>query len=297
MKKIGGMRFKNSQLMQKLTALSDLIRLQKQYGTLLVLFPALWSLFVAADGFPPWSLTLVFIIGSFLMRSAGCVINDIADQNLDRHVLRTQSRPIASGRLTRREALGVFLVLIALAAPLAFVLNLLAMLLAPIGLLLAVVYPFAKRLFSLPQAVLGIAFGWGALMAWAAIRNEIGLPALLIFTATIFWAIAYDTIYALMDKEDDLKIGIKSSAILFGKSTWLAVGLSYFLGLGCMGLVGYYTSMGWVYYLGLMIGCLFFGYHTYKIKRGVDREQAFMFFKSNVMVGLIVLLGILLDLR
>jgi 4-hydroxybenzoate polyprenyltransferase len=287
----------NSQLMQKLTALSDLIRLQKQYGTLLLLFPALWSLFVAADGFPPWSLMLVFIIGSFLMRSAGCVINDIVDRNLDRHVWRTQSRPIASGRLTTREAFGVFLVLIGLAAPLAFVLNPLAMLLAPIGLLLAVIYPFTKRLISLPQAVLGIAFGWGALMAWAAIRNDIGLPALLIFIATIFWATAYDTIYALMDKEDDLRIGIKSSAILFGQSTWWAVGLNYFLGLGCMALVGYYTSLGWIYYLGLMIGCMIFAYHTYRIKKGVDREQAFVFFKSNVMVGLIVLLGIFLDLR
>jgi 4-hydroxybenzoate polyprenyltransferase len=283
--------------MQKLTALSDLIRLPKQYGTLLLLLPALWSLFVAADGFPPWSLMLVFIIGSFLMRSAGCVINDIADQRLDRHVWRTQSRPIASGRLTTREAFVVFSVLITLAAPLAFALNPLAMFLAPIGLLLAVIYPFSKRLFSLPQAVLGIAFGWGALMAWAAIRNDIDLPALLIFIATIFWAIAYDTIYALMDKEDDLRIGIKSSAILFGRSTWLAVGLNYFLGLGCMVLVGYYASLGWIYYSGLMIGYTIFAYHTYRIKKGVDREQAFMFFKSNVIVGLIVLLGIFLDLR
>jgi 4-hydroxybenzoate polyprenyltransferase len=171
------------------------------------------------------------------------------------------------------------------------------MLLAPIGVLLAVIYPFSKRFFSLPQAVLGIAFGWGAIMAWAAIRNDIDLPALLIFIATIFWAIAYDTIYALMDKEDDLRVGIKSSAILFGRSTWWAVGLNYFLGLGCMALVGYSTSLGWVYYFGLMIGCTIFAYHTYRIKRGVNREQAFMFFKSNVMVGLIVLLGIFLDLQ
>ncbi len=278
-------------------AVSDLMRLPKQYGTLLVMLPALWSLFVAAGGLPPWPLTLVFISGAFLMRSAGCVINDIADQNLDRHVRRTQNRPIASGRLSTREAFSVFLILIGLAAPLAFMLNLMAMLLAPIGLLLAVVYPFTKRLFSLPQAILGIAFGWGALMAWASIRNEIGLPAMLIFIATIFWATAYDTIYALMDKEDDLRIGIKSSAILFGKHTWLAVGLCYFLGLGCMALVGYYTSLGGIYYWGLTIGLTVFVYHTYKINKGVNREQAFTLFKSNVMVGLIVLVGILLDLQ
>jgi 4-hydroxybenzoate polyprenyltransferase len=284
-------------MMQKLIAVSDLIRLPKQYGTLLLLFPALWSLFVAAGGLPPWSLTWAFIIGAFLMRSAGCVINDIADQNLDRHVRRTQNRPIASGRLSTREAFSVFLILIGLAAPLAFMLNLMAMLLSPIGLLLAVVYPFTKRLFSLPQAILGIAFGWGALMAWASIRNEIGLPAMLIFIATIFWATAYDTIYALMDKEDDLRIGIKSSAILFGKHTWLAVGLCYFLGLGCMALVGYYTSLGGIYYWGLTIGLTVFAYHTYKINKGVNREQAFTLFKSNVMVGLIVLVGILLDLQ
>ena len=282
---------------QKLSAVCDLIRLSKQYGTLLLMFPSLWSLFVAAGGLPPWHLMIVFVLGAFLLRSAGCVINDIADQHLDRHVWRTKDRPIASGRLTTLEALIVFVILIGLAAPLLLFLNPLTMMLAPIGLLLVVFYPFAKRLFSLPQAVLGIAFGWGALMAWASIRNEIGFPGLLIFIATIFWAIAYDTIYALMDKEDDLRIGIKSAAILFGQYTWLAVGLSYSLGLGCMALLGQYTSLGKVYDLALMIVSVGFGYHTYKIKRGVDRAQALMLFKSNVMIGLIVLLGILLDLR
>jgi len=283
--------------MQKLSAVSDLMRLPKQYGTLLLMFPALWSLFVAAGGAPPQHLLWVFILGAFLMRSAGCVINDIADQNLDRHVLRTQDRPIASGQLTIPEAFGVFIILIALAAPLALLLNPLAMILAPIAVLLAVVYPFTKRLFSLPQAVLGTAFGWGSLMAWAAIRNEIGLPALLIFIATIFWAIAYDTIYALMDKEDDRRVGIKSSAILFGQYVWLAVGLSYFLGLSCMVLVGYLTHLGKVYDATLLIALVIFAYHAYQIKRGVDRFQAFKLFKSNVVIGLLVLLGILLDLR
>jgi 4-hydroxybenzoate polyprenyltransferase len=287
----------HSQLIEKLSAVSDLMRLPKQYGTLLLMFPALWSLFVAAGGIPPRHLLWVFILGAFLMRSAGCVINDIADRNLDRHVFRTQDRPIASGRLTIQEAFGVFITLIVLAAPLTLLLNPLAMILAPIAVLLAVVYPFTKRLFSLPQAVLGIAFGWGSLMAWAAIRNEIGLPALLIFLATIFWATAYDTIYALMDKEDDLKIGIKSSAILFGQYTWLAVGLSYFLGLGCMVLVGYYAHLGIVYDATLLMILVIFAYHTYQIKKGIDRSQAFRLFKSNVIIGLLVLLAILLDLR
>jgi 4-hydroxybenzoate polyprenyltransferase len=288
---------RHSQLIQKLSAVSDLIRLPKQYGTLLLMFPALWSLWVAAGGFPPWPLLLVFILGTFLMRSAGCVINDIVDLKLDRQVLRTQNRPIANGRLTRQEALGVFVVLIALAAPLAFLLNPLALILAFIAVPLSIVYPISKRLFSLPQAVLGVAFGWGALMAWAAIRNNIGLPALLIFIATIFWATAYDTIYALMDKEDDLKAGVKSSAILFGPYAWLAVGLSYFLGLGCMALVGYLTHLGKIYDVTLLMALIAFAYHAYRIKRGVDRFQAFKLFKSNVMIGFLVFLGILLDLR
>lgn len=287
----------HSRVIQKLTAVCDLIRLPNQYGTFLLMFPSLWSLFVAAGGFPPRSLITVFLLGAFLMRSAGCVINDIADKNLDRYVWRTKDRPIASGRLTTLEAFSVFAILIGLAALLLLMLNRLAMMMAPIGLLVAVLYPFTKRLFSLPQAVLGIAFGWGALMAWASIRNEIGLPGLLIFIATIFWAIAYDTIYALMDKEDDMKIGIKSAAILFGQYTWAAVGVSYSLGLGCMALLGQYTPLGRIYYLALITVAAVFAYHIYKIKKGVNRAQALILFKSNVMIGLIVLLGILLDLR
>jgi 4-hydroxybenzoate polyprenyltransferase len=282
---------------QKMVAVSDLMRLSKPYGTLLLLFPALWSLFLAAEGSPPWTLTIAFILGAFLMRSAGCVINDIADRNLDRWVWRTQSRPLPSGRLTTHEAYGVFLLLIGLAAPLSLFLNPLAMSLSLIAVLLAVAYPFTKRLFSLPQAVLGIAFGWGALMAWASVRNEVGLPSLLIFSATIFWAIAYDTIYALMDREDDIKLGIKSSAILFGRHAWLAVGLCYILGIGFLALLGRYTSLGDTYYIALTAVLAGFSYHTYKLKNGVDRADAFRLFKSNVMMGFIVFLGIVLGLK
>jgi len=281
---------------QKLSAICDLIRLSKQYGTLLLMLPSLWALIVAADGLPPWPLLVVFIAGSFLMRSAGCVINDIADRNLDRYVRRTQNRPVAAGRLTLHEALMVFIVLTGSAGLLALLLNPLAMLLAPFGLLLALIYPFTKRFLSLPQVVLGITFGWGALMAWAAVRNEIGLPGLLIFIATVFWATAYDTIYALMDKEDDLKVGIKSTAILFGEKTWLMVGISYFAGLGSLILLGQHTRLGGIYYLALAVVSLAFAYHTYRVKKGIDRSEAFILFKSNVMIGLVVFLGILLDL-
>lgn len=282
---------------QKLSATADLIRLPKQYGTLLLLFPALWSLLIAAEGWPPPSLLLVFLLGGFLMRSAGCAINDIADQDFDRHVRRTRNRPIASGRLTPKEGLGVFALLVALAGLLALTLNLLALLLAPIGLLLAVLYPFTKRLISVPQAVLGITFGWGALMAWAAIRNEVGTPALLIFLATVFWAIAYDTIYALMDREDDLVIGVKSSAIFFGRFAWLAVGVCYLLGSAFLALLGWYTQMGWIYTGALIVVLVIFSRHTYEIKRGVSQNRAFSLFRSNILIGLIVLVGILLDLN
>jgi 4-hydroxybenzoate polyprenyltransferase len=286
----------DSRVSMKLSAVSDLIRLPKQYGTLLLLFPSLWSLILAAKGIPPWPLIMVFVLGAFLMRSAGCVINDIVDRDFDRRVHRTKDRPVASGRLTTGEAIGVFVLLVALAAPLMLLLSPLAILLTPFGLMLAVLYPFTKRLFSLPQAVLGIAFGWGALMAWASIRNEIGLPGLLIFLTTIFWATAYDTIYALMDKEDDLRTGIKSAAILFGDYAWLAVGLSYLSAVACLAGLGRMSSLGEFYWFSLIIVSIVFGYHSYKIRKGVNHTQAFSLFKSNVMIGFILLLGILFDL-
>ena len=260
------------------------------------MFPALWSLFLAAEGMPPWSLLFIFTTGAFLMRSAGCAINDLADRDLDRQIWRTKDRPLAAGRLSRNEALIIFLLLITLAGLLALHLNPLSMILAPPALLLAVLYPFAKRFTSIPQAILGMAFGWGALMAWAAVRNEIGFPSLLIFMATVFWAVAYDTIYALMDKEEDMQAGVRSTAILSGEYAWLLVGLSYFLGLACLALAGWQTHRGPVYLLTLLICLSIFALHVYRVKQGVNQTEAFAIFKSNVGVGLIILSGIVIDL-
>ena len=205
------------------SALADLIRLRNQTGSLLLLFPTLWALVLAGDGHPPPFLTAVFIAGVFVMRSAGVAINDWWDRDLDRLVQRTRERPLAAGLLHPRAAIGVFVALIGIAAALVSLLNPLTIALAPLALLLALLYPLAKRVMPLPQAVLGIAFGWGAVMAWAAVRNEIGWPALGLFVATICWAVGYDTIYALQDIEDDRRIGVRSSAIFFGEQCWIAV--------------------------------------------------------------------------
>ncbi|MFQ5464411.1 MAG: UbiA family prenyltransferase, partial [Thermodesulfobacteriota bacterium] len=200
----------------KLTAISDLIRLPKQYGTLLLLWPTMWSLVIASGGRPSFRHLVVFTVGTFLMRSAGCAINDIADRNFDGFVERTRTRPLASGRLNVREALFVFAVLGLGAFVLVLQLNRLTIVLSFVGIALAAIYPFMKRVSHLPQAFLGAAFGWGAVMAWSAATGTVGGVAVLIFLANVFWSTAYDTIYALMDVEDDLKIGVKSTAILFG---------------------------------------------------------------------------------
>ncbi|HSG06686.1 MAG TPA: 4-hydroxybenzoate octaprenyltransferase, partial [Nitrospiria bacterium] len=216
----------------KISAVMDLIRLPKQYGTLLLMMPTLWALFLAAEGTPPLSLVLIFIAGCFIMRSAGCVINDIADRNFDGHVERTRSRPIPSGRLTTGEALVVFAVLLVMALILVSQLNPLTRALSIGGALLATLYPFSKRFTHFPQVVMGATFGWGSIMAWTAVRGSVDLPVFLIFFANLFWATAYDTIYAIMDRDDDLRIGVKSTAIFFGPNTW--IGVSFLFGLSAL---------------------------------------------------------------
>ncbi|MDH4099860.1 MAG: UbiA family prenyltransferase, partial [Nitrospirota bacterium] len=201
----------------RIQAVSDLMRIPRQYGTLLVMLPTLWSLFLAADGRPSLSLLLIFIFGSFIMRSAGCVINDMADRNFDPLVERTKGRPLASNRMSVRAALIVLAALLSIALGLAFMLNRTAFLLCFPGALLAMIYPFTKRYIQIPQAVMGIAFGWGSVIAWAAVRGTVEIQAFLIFFATALWATAYDTLYALQDIDDDRKIGVKSSAIFFGR--------------------------------------------------------------------------------
>jgi 4-hydroxybenzoate polyprenyltransferase len=274
------------------SAIADLIRLRNQTGSLLLLFPTLWALILAAEGTPPLSLGLIFIAGTFVMRSAGVTINDLWDREVDRRVERTRNRPLAARRLSVQTGLVIFGLLIVTAAALVLMLNPLTIALAPVALFLVVVYPLAKRILSMPQVVLGMAFGWGAIMAWSAVRNEIGWPAVGILVATIYWAVGYDTIYALQDKDDDVRAGVRSTAILFGSWVWLAVLLFLIAMALILALVGIATGLAFPFYFTLAGAVLWFGYQVRQIKRGVSRVQAFALFKQHVWIGALILLGI-----
>lgn len=280
----------------KIKAFLDLIRFTRPVGTYLVMFPTLWSLFLAANGRPPLVLVAVFSFGSLIMRSAGCAINDFADREFDGRVERTKGRPLASGRLRVGEALVLFAILIAIAFFLAFMLNRIAFYLCFVGLFLAVSYPFMKRYIHVPQAYMGVAFGWGSIIAWAAVRNAVELPAILIFFATALWATAYDTVYALQDIEDDRKIGIKSSAIFFGEYAIPAVSVLYAGTVLILIWLGILAGLGQLYYLALLAVAAIFVYQMMAVKASPDRETAFRAFKSNVRIGAVLLIGIVLDL-
>jgi 4-hydroxybenzoate polyprenyltransferase len=259
---------------------------------MLLMWPTLWSLVLASRGLPPWRLIVIFAAGSFLMRSAGVVLNDLADRSFDRRVSRTQKRPLASGELAASHAAGVVAVLLAVAALLVLQLNSLALALSPVAVLLAGLYPFAKRVILIPQAVLGIAFGWGAVMAWAAVRGTIELPAWMIFLATVFWAIGYDTVYALQDMEDDRRIGIKSSALFFGPSTWLAVGGSLTGMLLLLGIAGGLAEIRLPFYGVLATVGLLCAKQILEIRQPVPPSRAFRLFHQHVWFGAAILLGL-----
>ncbi len=280
----------------KIHAYSELIRLPRQYGTLLVLWPTLWSLFLASGGKPSPRLLVIFILGTFLMRSAGCAINDIADRKFDPQVERTRLRPLASGALTVREALLAFIILSLLAFVLVLFLNRLTIALSFAGIGLAVLYPFVKRVSHLPQAVLGMAFGWGAVMAWSAVNNTISMAALLIFIANIFWSMAYDTIYALMDIKDDMMIGVKSTAILFGKRVYTALAVLYLAFGATMAGAGLMLGLGLLYYLGLALSVFVFLLVVRGVRKNPVKETAFRGFLANAAVGGLLLGFIVLDL-
>src|SRR5437867_4774631 len=271
---------------------ADLIRLRNQTGSLLLLFPTLWALVLAGDGDPPLPLTAIFVAGVFVMRSAGVTINDLWDRDLDRRVQRTRERPLASGRMQPGAAVAVFLALIGIAASLVFLLNPFTIALSPIALLLAVLYPLAKRVLPLPQAILGAAFGWGAIMAWSAVRNEIGWPAVGLFVATIFWAIGYDTIYSLQDVDDDQRIDVHSAALLFGVWTWVAVGSALSAMVAVLGLVGLATGLAWPFYVTLLLTGALFAWQARRIQHPVAPAQAFALFKQHARPGALILLGI-----
>ncbi len=230
------------------------------------------------------------------MRSAGVIINDLADQSFDRQVQRTQHRPLASGQLSSHQALIFLILLLGLAAGLLWFLNPLTLLLSPVALLLAGMYPFCKRIIHLPQLMLGAAFGWGGVMAWSAVRNELELSTWVLFAATVSWAVVYDTIYAIQDKEDDLRIGVKSSAILFGSFTWLGVGVAGLFMLGCLSMVAQINHLGFEFSLALMGVAVILGHHVILLRSELSGKQAFSLFKQHSWVGLLILGGIWMGL-
>jgi 4-hydroxybenzoate polyprenyltransferase len=270
---------------------SRLIRLSNQTGTWLLLLPTLWALVLSQRGWPPWRLLVIFIMGSFLMRSAGVVVNDLADRPFDRHVARTRERPLASGELTAGHALVVLGTLLTLAALLVLQLNPLTIRLSPLALFLAALYPFAKRVVHLPQAMLGIAFGWGTIMAWTASRGTVDSAAWLLFGATICWAVGYDTIYALQDIEDDRRIGVRSSALYFRDRTWLAVACAFAMMLALLGLAGSMAGIGWSFYGVLGAVGLWCSKQVNEIRRPILPARAFELFQEHTWIGTTILAG------
>jgi 4-hydroxybenzoate polyprenyltransferase len=275
------------------SAISRLIRLQNQTGTWLLMLPTLWSLVLAAHGMPSLHLVAIFIIGSFVMRSAGVVLNDLADRSFDRHVRRTRVRPLASGELSPTHAFLVLGGFLSLAGMLVLLLDPLTILISPIAILLAGLYPFAKRVIHIPQAMLGIAFGWGTIMAWTASRGTIEAPACYLFAATVCWAIGYDTIYALQDREDDRRIGVKSSALLFGSLTWIAVGTVFCAMILLLGFAGWLAHIGWIYYGALAAIGLWCLRQALQLRKTVPAPTAFHMFQQHVWIGAAVFVGMI----
>lgn len=281
-------------LPHRLSLYARLMRLDKPIGTLLLLWPTLWALWLAADGFPPLHVLLIFAVGTLLMRSAGCVINDYADRNFDGHVERTRNRPLATGALSTREALLLAAGLSMLAFVLILPLNGLVIWLSLPALFLAGSYPYTKRFLAIPQAYLGIAFGFGIPMGYAAILGEVPLEAWAMLLANIFWAVAYDTEYAMVDRPDDLKIGIRTSAITFGRFDVLAVMLCYAAAFAILAMIGLAGERGVAYFLGLL-GAVGIALYHYGLIRDRDRMRCFKAFRHNNWVGAVIFAGIFVD--
>ncbi|QWD96362.1 4-hydroxybenzoate octaprenyltransferase [Polynucleobacter sp. MG-6-Vaara-E2] len=279
----------------RLKAYAYLIRLDKPIGTLLLLWPTLWALWLASSGIPDFSILFIFVAGTILMRSAGCAINDYADRDFDRHVQRTQGRPVTSGKISGKEAVAIATSLALIAFLLIQPLNTFTKQLSVLALLVAFIYPFTKRFFAMPQAVLGIAFGFGIPMAYAAILDFIPLEAWILFIGNVFWAIAYDTAYAMVDREDDLRLGLRTSAITFGKHDVLAIGISYTillvsqLWVAQLADLSNYFLVGWIMALGCAI------YHL-KLISTRGRDECFLAFRHNNWLGGFLFLGIVLGL-
>ena len=281
-------------LKERLDAYEKLMRLDKPIGILLLLWPALWALWLAAPGVLRVDILVIFVLGTILTRSAGCIINDYADRNFDPHVERTRNRPLAARRVTPTEALVLAAVLFLLAFALVLFLNRLTILLSFVALFLAVTYPFTKRFFDLPQAYLGIAFGISIPMAFAAYHGKIAPVAWVMLLGNVFWAIAYDTEYAMVDRDDDIRIGVKSSAILLGRHDVAAVMACHAAFLGIMATVGAWMRLGVFYYVGLILAAGFV-LHQYQLIRDRDQQKCFAAFLNNNWVGAAIFAGIALD--
>lgn len=271
-----------------------LVRLDKPIGILLLLWPTLIALWLASDGQPDWQLVGIFTLGTVLMRSAGCAINDFADRDIDRHVKRTAERPLTSGMLKASEAVMVAAVLAVMAFLLILPLNALTKQLSVAAVSIAASYPYFKRFFAIPQAYLGIAFGFGIPMAYAAIQDTVPPVAWLLLLANVFWAIAYDTEYAMVDRDDDLKIGIRTSAITFGRFDVIAVMLCYAMAFVLIFIVGWQHGLRWWFSGGLMIAAGCAVYHYYLIRHR-DRMQCFAAFRHNNWLGAALFAGVALD--
>ena len=279
----------------RLQAYAYLIRLDKPIGTLLLLWPTLWALWLASSGMPDLSILFIFVMGTFLMRSAGCAMNDYADRDFDRHVQRTKDRPVTSGKISGKEAVAVALALALIAFLLIQPLNIFTKQLSVLALLVAFIYPFTKRFFAIPQAILGIAFGFGIPMAYAAVLNFIPLEAWVLFVGNIFWAIAYDTAYAMVDREDDLRLGLRTSAITFGKYDVVAIGVCYGILLMTQLWVAYLADLSNYFLVGWIMALACATYHMQLVSTR-KREECFLAFRHNNWLGGFLFLGIVLGL-
>lgn len=276
----------------RLALYAQLIRFEKPIGFYLLLWPTLWALAVSADGAPDGWILFVFVVGVFLMRSAGCAINDYADRDFDLKVSRTRERPLTSGKISTREALMVFALLALLSFLLVLSLNRFTIMLSFVGIVLAASYPYMKRFHYLPQVHLGAAFGWAVPMAFAAQTGSLPKQAWLLYVATLLWAVAYDTMYSMVDREDDLKLGIKSTAILFGEYDRLMVGVFQLMFMIALILIGLDLGLSGIYFVGLGVAALLLGFQQFLI---ADRAPAhcFIAFLNNHWVGAAVFAGLI----
>ncbi len=281
-------------IQRKWLAIKLITRMDKPIGTYLLLWPTYWALWIASDGWPNLQLLLIFSLGVFIMRSAGCVINDFADRKIDGEVERTKNRPLVNGMMTSIEAINLFGLLIGMALGLVLMLSWPTIYLSIVAVFLAAIYPFMKRYTQLPQLFLGAAFSWGMIMAFSEAQGEIPLVAWLLFTANLCWTVAYDTMYAMVDRDDDVKIGVKSTAILFAENDKRVIGFLQLTTLGLLWTVGDILAFGWPYQLCLIGAAGLFSYQQLLIVNR-ERDACFQAFLHNHWVGLIVFVGIAIE--